>query len=825
MSDHQAEATRCPRCRAPAEEAAAFCEECGARFERVCPSCRTPVGVSARFCRGCGAPLGADDRSPASFTPSHLASKILASRAALEGERKQVTALFADLRGSMELLEGVDPEEARRLMDPAVQIMMDAVHRYEGTVNHVLGDGIMALFGAPIAHEDAPRRALYAALAIRDLVARYGEQVRRERGVVIQVRVGVNSGEVVVRAIGSDLRLDYSAVGHAVGLAARMESLAKPDSILVTGATHALTEDYFRWSPLGPMAVKGSSQPIDAYELLSPSEVRTRLQAGARRGLTPFVGRARELDQLKETLELAKQGHGQVVGVVGDPGVGKSRLFLEFKGLDRAAGCLALEAFSVSFGKATAYLPLIDLLRGYFRIGDDDDPDHVREKVIGRLLALDERLRDTVPRFLDLLGRGDDQAAAEDADHRRRLRVDAVKRLFLRESVRQPVVLVFEDLHWVDDDTLALLGSLVEGLPTSRVLLLTNFRPEFTPPWTGRTYFSLLRLDPLAEESAAELLSVLLGPDPALEELRALLLRRGGGNPFFTEELVRSLVEREALVGAPGAYRPAGDISRLELPPTVQGVLAARIDRLEPDAKRTLQTAAVIGKEFALSLLERVSDLPPEGLARALDALKDAEFIYEQAIYPEVEYTFKHALTQEVAAQGLLAERRRELHGRVGEAIESLYAARVDEYVGALAHHFAQGGDCEKAARYLYLAGLRAGRLGALDEAKRLLEEARGRARELPAGAERDRRRMDVLKELAVLVWILVQEGWEDELEEIDEELTEVAASLGAFTELAWVYSSRSTLLGFISGARGALSCAEKVRALAGRLPDEEIAW
>src|SRR3990172_4392110 len=255
MSDREVEASRCPRCQALAAEAAAFCEECGTRFERICPSCRTPAGVSAKFCRSCGAPRGAHDRSPAAFPPSHLASKILASRAALEGERKQVTALFADLRGSMELLEGMDPEEARRLMDPAVQIMMDAVHRYEGTVNHVLGDGIMALFGAPIAHEDAPRRALYAALAIRDLVARYGEQARRERGAVIQVRVGVNSGEVVVRAIGSDLRLDYSAVGHAVGLAARMESLAKPDSILVTGATHALAEDYFRWSPLGAIAV------------------------------------------------------------------------------------------------------------------------------------------------------------------------------------------------------------------------------------------------------------------------------------------------------------------------------------------------------------------------------------------------------------------------------------------------------------------------------------------------------------------------------------------------------------------------------------------
>ncbi len=345
--------------------------------------------------------------------------------------------------------------------------------------------------------------------------------------------------------------------------------------------------------------------------------------------------------------------------------------------------------------------------------------------MIGRLLALDESLRDTVPRFLDLLAEGEEQTAAEDADHRRRLRTEAVKRLFFRESVRQPVILIFEDMHWVDDDTLALIGSLVEGLATSRLLLLTNFRPEFTPPWTARTYFSLLRLDPLPEESAAELLSALLGTDPALKELRAMLLRRAGGNPFFTEELVRSLVEREALVGAPGAYRQAGDLSRLELPPTVQGVLAARIDRLEADAKRTLQTAAVIGKDFALPLLERVSDLAPDALAASLDALKDAEFIYEQSIYPEVEYTFKHALTQEVASQSLLAERRRELHGRVGEAIEILHPGRLEEFAGALAYHFAQSNDREKAVSYLQLAGVRAARLGAWPEAKGLLDPRR----------------------------------------------------------------------------------------------------
>jgi tetratricopeptide (TPR) repeat protein len=710
-------------------------------------------------------------------------------------------------------------------MDPAVQMMMDAVHRYEGTVNHVLGDGIMALFGAPIAHEDAPRRALYAALAIRDSVSRYGEQVRREKGAVIQVRVGINSGEVVVRAIGSDLRLDYSAVGHAVGLAARMESLANPNTVLVTGATYALTEDYFRWSALGPIAVKGSSQPVEAYELLAASDVRTRLQAGARRGLTPFVGRSREMDHLKETLELAKRGKGQVIGVVGDPGVGKSRLFLEFKGLDRASGCLVLEGSSVSFGKATAYLPLIDVLRGYFRIDNDDGPEEAREKVIGRLLALDESLRDTIPRFLDLLAEGDEDVGAEDADHRRRLRTDAVKRLLLRESARQPVIVIFEDLHWVDDDTLALLSAVVEGLPTARVLLLTNYRPEFSAPWAARGYFSLLRLDALAEESAAELLSALLGPDPGLKELRALLLRRAGGNPFFTEELVRSLVDREALVGHAGAYQPAGDISRLELPPTVQGVLAGRIDRLEPDAKRTLQVAAVIGKDFILLLLERVSDLSPEELAAALDALKDGEFIYEQAIYPEVEYTFKHALTQEVAAQSLLAERRQELHRLVGEAIEELYGDRLDEYAGTLAHHFAQSDDEDKAVRYLHQAGVRAGRLGAMSEAVELLEEARTRARQLAQTEERDRLRVEILRDSLSPLLLLMEEGWEARLEEMDEEAMDLAVSLNSFSEMAASLSFRATGLALVLGPAAALGCAEKLRVLGGRLPDDELAW
>lgn len=717
---------RCPRCKAFSSEGASFCEECGARLERACPSCGAPAGSAAKFCRSCGAPLQTDDRAPAAFTPSHLATKILASRAALEGERKQVTALFADLRRSMELLEELDPEEARRLMDPAVQMMMDAVHRYEGTVNHVLGDGIMALFGAPIAHEDAPQRALYAALAIRDSVASYGEQVRRESGAVIQVRVGVNSGEVVVRSIGSDLRLDYSAVGHAVGLAARMESLAKPDSILVTEATYALSEDYFRWSPLGPIAVKGSSRPIEAYEPLGPSEVKTRLQAGARRGLTPFVGRVREMNHLKETLEAAKRGQGQVVAVVGEPAVGKSRLFYELTHSQRTLGCLVVESGSVSYGKATAYLPVIDLLRAYFQIENLDDARKIREKVTGKLLNLDPALGATLPAFLGLLDVPVEEPAwqALDPSQRRQRTLNAIKRLLLRESHVQPLLLVFEDLHWIDGETQALLDSLVEGLPTARILLLVNYRPEYEHRWGSKSYYTQLRLDPLPPESARELLHGLLGDDARIEPLKLVLIERTEGNPFFLEESVRNLVETGVVAGERGAYRLTNALPDVQVPATVQAILAARIDRLPPEEKRLLQSAAVVGKDVPFALLAAIADESEEDLRLGLTHLQAAEFIYETSLLPDLEYTFKHALTHEVAYGSLLQERRRALHARIMEAIEQLYPDRLAEQVDRLAHHAVRGEVWDKAVAYLRQAVARAMARSAQREAAAHVDQA-----------------------------------------------------------------------------------------------------
>jgi len=622
-----------------------------------------------------------------------LAEKILTFKAALEGERKQVTVLFADLKGSMELLADRDPEEARQLLDPVLERMMAAVHRYEGTVNQVMGDGIMALFGAPIAHEDHAVRACYAALAMQEAIRRYTEEVRHTHGVEVQLRIGLNSGAVVVRAIGNDLHMDYSAIGKTTHLAARMEQLATPGSIRLTAATLRLVEGLVRVNPLGPVPVKGLAEADEVFELVGASAVRRRLQAGAARGLTHFVGRGTEMTALTQALAQAGAGHGQVVALVGEAGVGKSRLLYEFIHSHRTQDWVVLEAASVSYGKATPYFPVVDLLKRYLHIEDGDEPRTVRANVTGHLLTLDETLQETIPALLALMDAlpADSPFLTLDPPQRRQRTLTALKRVLLRESQGQPLLLVFEDLHWIDAETQALLDSLVESLPTAHLLLLVNYRLEYQHDWGSKTYYTQLRLDPLPPASANELLQALLGADPSLAPLTPLLIERTEGNPFFLEESVRTLVETVVLIGAPGASHLGTPLDRLQVPATVQAVLTARIDRLPPAEKRLLQTAAVIGTDVPWPLLQTIADLPEAALHRGLAHLQGAEFLYETRLFPDREYTFKHALTHEVAYGSLLQERRRELHGRIVEALEALVGERVAEQVERLAHHALRG--------------------------------------------------------------------------------------------------------------------------------------
>ena len=713
---------RCPSCGFENPEGMNFCGRCGTQLSPRCPHCdfENPPGFA--FCGKCGASLA--EPTPAArpqaltsplqrlqtSTPAHLAEKILTSRSALEGERKQVTVLFADLKGSMELLADRDPEEARQLLDPVLERMMEAVHRYEGTVNQVMGDGIMALFGAPIAHEDHAIRACYAALAMQTSVQQYAGEVQRTRGVPIHIRVGLNSGEVVVRSIGSDLHMDYTAVGQTTHLAARMEQMAMPGSILIAADVLRLVEGYVEVKPLGPVPVKGLPEPIEIYELRRAGPVRTRLQASAARGLTRFVGRDTELDTLRRALEQAGAGQGQVVAVIGEPGVGKSRLFWEFRQSHPTHGWLQLASSSVSYGKATPYLPVVDFLKAYGQIEVRDEPRRIREKLTGKLLTLDETLKPILPAILALLDVPVEDAAWQALDplQRRRYTLEAVKRLLVRESQVQPVLAVFEDLHWIDTETQAVLELLVDSLPTARVLLLVNYRPEYQHGWGSKTYYTQLRLDPLPAASAEELLQSLLGDDSGLEPLRPRLIAQTQGNPFFLEESVHTLVETGVLVGRRGAYRLEKPLDTWQIPVTVQALLAARIDRLPPEDKRLLQTAAVIGTEVPGPILQAIADTSEDALYCSLAQLQAAEFLYETSLFPERAYTFKHALTHEVAYNGLLQERRRVLHSRIVEALEAFAGDWIAEQVERLASHALRGEVWGKALAYCRQAGERA---------------------------------------------------------------------------------------------------------------------
>jgi class 3 adenylate cyclase/tetratricopeptide (TPR) repeat protein len=751
-----------------------------------------------------------------------------------------VTVLFADVKGSTELIRDLDPEDAQQLLDGATQVMMDAVHRFEGTVSRSMGDGVMALFGAPIAHEDHAVRACYAALVLQDGMRRYADEARRRYGIGIEARVGLNSGEVIVRLISDDLHMDYTAMGQTVHLASRMEQLAAGGSIRLTAETLALVEGYVEVRSLGPVPVKGLSEPVEIFDLLGGGRARTRLQAAASRGLTRFVGRQAELEALYTALARAGAGQGQVAALVGEPGVGKSRLVWELTHSHRTQGWTILESGSVSYGKATSWLPVIDLLKSYCRVESRDDARAIREKVTGKLLALDRALEPTLPALLALLdalppaepgntdaiglplsrardstrGARGEGLAWEDLDpaQRRRRTLDAVRRLFLRESQEQPLLLVFEDLHWIDAETQALLDSLIESLPAARALLLVNFRPEYRHEWGGRGYYTQLRIDPLGEESADDLLAGLLGHDLSVEPLKALLIRRTQGNPLFLEESVRALIETGSLAGEPGAYRLPVPLAAIQVPATVQAVLAARIDSLPTDQKQLLQTAAVIGKDVPDALLRAIADRADDDLERGLAALQAAEFVYEATLFPEREYTFKHALTHEVTYGSLLHDRRKALHARVVQAIEHLHADRLDEQTERLAHHALRAEAWEQAVTYARQASARAADRSAFREATTWLTEALRGLGHLPDSRATQEAAIDIRVELRKVLSPLGE--FHSVLTYLDEARI-LAETLGDRQRLAAVYSNLSSYMQQMGDLERAIEYGERALALA----------
>src|SRR6476620_8763717 len=666
---------QCPSCDWHNSEAAKFCDVCGTALPLHCPACGGPNRTSAKFCSECGVALDQQTIPKANATnkpqPVVLGFAIgtpVEAQSVPEGERKMVTALFVDIMDSTELGQNLDPEEARAIVDPILGLMIDAVRRYDGYVVQSTGDGIFAVFGAPVAREDHPQRSLYSAMRMQDEIRRYSARLRAEGRPPIQIRAGANTGEVVVRTIKTGAgHTEYTPIGHTVNLASRLQGLANAGSTVISDSTRTLVEGYFALRPLGPARVKGISEPVNVHEVVGLGPLRTRLQRSAGRGLSKFVGRAKENEALKRAAARAHSGAGQIVAVVAEPGVGKSRLFFEFKA-EVQSEWTVLEAFSISHGKGSAYLPVVELLRGYFDFGGEDSVHARREKVAAKIRALDRNLENGLPYLHALLEIADDKdrLAGMDAQLRKSRTLDAVARLLLAEAFNRPLLLIIEDLHWLDDESQALLDRLADLLSGSRMLLLVNYRPEYAHRWGDKAWCSRLRLEPLGEGSADEMLSAILGHTPALSPLKELIVTTTGGVPFFMEETVQALFDEGALARQNGTVTLVRPLESLRIPPTVQAILAARIDRLHNDEKNLLQTLAVLGREFVLSLARAVAGKSEDELERLIARLQLGEFVYEQPSIVDVEYIFKHALTQEVAYNSVLLERRKRLHEHVG---------------------------------------------------------------------------------------------------------------------------------------------------------------
>jgi adenylate cyclase len=627
-----------------------------------------------------------------------------------DGERKQVTVLFADVMGSMDLAEQQDPEEWRKIMQDFFGLLAGAVTRFEGTVDKFTGDGIMAIFGAPVAHEDHARRAGYAALQMLDDVGEYAAELRRTHGLNFSIRVGINSGEVVAGAIGGSEEGEYTAIGHTVGLAQRMEALAEPGRAYLTGSTAELAGGFLELEELGEFEIKGVSHPVDVFELLGVGTARTRLDLSRARGLSRFVGRDRELARLEAAFERARAGEGSVSGIVAEAGIGKSRLCHEFAERRRAEGVEVYEAQGQAHGRGTPYMPVLQMLRGYFGIGDREDDRTVRERIAGRMLLLDPDFAQDLPILFDFLGVPDPDRPAPQmsAEARQRALGMIVCRLVNAPERRNTVVILVEDLHWLDEGSETMLRGLLDALADTNTHAVVNFRPEYSVPWDGDVAYEQIALEPLGPDDTRELLRDLAGEDPSLDGLDEAIHERTAGNPFFIEEIVRDLAESGFLVGERGAYRLARPVEEAGVPVSVQTVLSARIDRLSPQAKRLLQIASVIGKEVSERALALTAGLEQEP-GPPLGELISAGFLYEAELYPERILAFRHPLTRDVAYSSQLAERRAATHAAAARAIIELEPERGDELAALVANHFEVAGEPLEAARWSARAAYWAG--------------------------------------------------------------------------------------------------------------------
>jgi class 3 adenylate cyclase/tetratricopeptide (TPR) repeat protein len=701
---------KCPKCQTVNPGGKKFCRKCGIKLSLPCPQCGFEYLPEDEFCGECGTSLEKFKEAPSinysepkSYTPKFLADKILTTRSAIQGERKIVTVLFADVSNYTSMSEKLDPEKVHQIMDGCFRILMDEIHKYEGTINQFTGDGVMALFGAPIAHEYHAQRACYAALSIQKSLAEYGEKVKRESGFDFKMRMGLNSGPVVVGSIGDDLRMDYTAIGDTTNFAARVEQAANPGEVWMSRETRNIVQGYFKEESVGEIPLKGKAQPQHLYRLISDlPDMRTRFAAGLAKGVVDLVGRRPEMEVLRSAYERVKSGEAQVVDVVGEAGVGKSRLVYEFQ-KSLGADETLLTGICVPYGRNINFLPVIDVVKACFGIVEGMSEEEAGNRITERVK---NGLTPMIPFYRNLLSLKVDDPRFNflDPEGRKFGTFEAVKNLLLAMSKEKPLIIFLEDVHWMDKISDEFFAYFSRCINDHKILMVSAYRPEGAPPWAQGALYQRLGLETLSLDASIRLVRNILGGLPLDPTLEKKIVEKTEGNPFFTEEIVRDLLDRGDLVKSGDRYISTHPIDQLEIPDTIQGVLAARMDRLSEELKQTMQVASVIGRDFAFRLLKSIMELKEELRVR-LKNLVGLEILYEKALYPELEYIFKHALTQEVAYESLLKQRRQEIHGRVARAIEEMSADRLPEHYELLAHHYGKSENNERAVEYLMLAG------------------------------------------------------------------------------------------------------------------------
>jgi len=785
---------KCPKCQTENKPEARFCKKCRNTLELRCPSCSAACDPESAFCDRCGhslteqeAPPPIDYSQPLSYTPKHLADKILAVRPSVEGERKQVTVLFADVKDFTSISEKLDPEDVHKLISECLVFLTEEIHHYEGAIAQFLGDGVMALFGAPIAHEDAPQRALYAALGIREHLRGYAEKLRKD-GIEFSMRIGLNTGLVVVGRIGDDLTMEYTAMGDTVNLASRMETMAQPGTIQVAENTYRLTEGYFDFKPLGEIEVKGKKEPVKAYELLDVGRVRTRLRVSEMRGLTPFVGRERELELLLDGFNRAKVGRGQAFSIVGEAGVGKSRLLYEFRSAIAGENITFLEGRCLAYSRGEAYHPVIDMLKANFNIMEGEKDQNIRDKVKAGLKALGVDETHTLPYLLELLSVRDSgiDAISMSPEARKDRILETLKRIALKGSELRPLVMAFEDLQWLDKGSEELAKYMLDSIPAARVLLIFTYRPDYVHTWGGRSYHSQVTLNRLSNRESLAMVTHLLGTENIDGKLEELILEKTEGIPFFIEEFIKSLKDLGMIERKDVVYCLAKDIADMAIPSTIQDVIMARVDSLPDAAKAVLQTGSVIEREFSYGLIKRVMGMPEQELLSHLSALKDSELLYERGIYPQSTYIFKHALTREVVYDSILKNTKRRLHNEIGSAIEEIHKDNLGEYYAVLAEHFIAGASYDKAIGYCRLAERKAEKAASINDAITYAQKRVACLEKLFQTEEVSRKMVDARTTLG-LYWGQIQH--QIEAKEMVEPVVDLALKLGYKRRISQIYS------------------------------------